>query len=436
MNKKEKTKLIPKLRFPGFLDEWKSIPFGKAFDFQQTNTFSRNLMNTQKGKVRNIHYGDVLIKYGYVLRDVSSVPFVNEDVALKKYSKNSYLQSGDVVIADTAEDLSAGKAVEVQNINCDILSGLHTMLCRPIDQAAPGFWGYYINSPAYHNTIIPLITGVKVSSISKSNIIKTFVASTNTTEQQKIADCLSSLDDLIAAEEKKLETLRLHKKGLMQKLFPAEGKAVPQVRFGGFTDPWKVRSLGDIGVATSGTSIESEFVSHGKYKVISIGSYSENSIYNDQNIRANMTSKTQSRILNKGDLTMVLNDKTSSGNIIGRVLLIGENDAYIYNQRTQRIEPYHDEYDSNFLYQLLNAHSVRAKIIKQAQGNTQIYVNWSVIRELTYRIPCKPEQVLIGDFLSNFDDQITAQAVKIRNLKLHKKGLMQGLFPSIEEVRK
>lgn len=170
---------------------------------------------------------------------------------------------------------------------------------------------------------------------------------------------------------------------------------------------WEQRKLGDFGIATGGTSIESEFSEDGKYKVISIGSYSENSIYNDQGIRAVESEKTLKRILNKGDLTMILNDKTASGNIIGRVLLIEESGVYIYNQRTERIEINNEEYDSLFIYEMLNAPNIREKIIKHAQGNTQIYVNWSAIALNEYLIPKKEEQIRIGQYFSTLDRLIT-----------------------------
>lgn len=104
---------------------------------------------------------------------------------------------------------------------------------------------------------------------------------------------------------------------------------------------------------------------------------------------------------------MILNDKTTSGNIIGRVLLIEESGIYVYNQRTERIEINLDEYDSVFLYEMLNAPNIREKIIKQAQGNTQIYVNWTAISLLKYMIPSKEEQVKIGEYLHSISNLIT-----------------------------
>ena len=213
----------------------------------------------------------------------------------------------------------------------------------------------------------------------------------------------------------------------------------PKIRFKGYQEDWEQRKLRDFGKATGGTSIESEFSEDGIYKVISIGSYSENSVYNDQGIRAIKSDKTSNRVLNRNDLTMILNDKTTSGNIIGRVLLIEESGIYVYNQRTERIEINLDEYDPVFLYEMLNAPNIREKIIKQAQGNTQIYVNWTAISLLEYMIPSKEEQVKIGEYLHSISNLITLHQRKCEETKILKKYMLQKMFPqnghSVPEIR-
>ncbi|CUR41508.1 Type I restriction-modification system, specificity subunit S [Limosilactobacillus reuteri] len=207
-----------------------------------------------------------------------------------------------------------------------------------------------------------------------------------------------------------------------------QNKKVPTVRFKGFTNDWEQRKLGDIGKSTGGTSIESEFSPYGPYKVINIGSYSEDHSYNDQGIRAVNSDKTQKRILNKYDLTMILNDKTSTGKIIGSVLIIPCDNEYVYNQRTERIEPNANRFSSLFLYHYLNAPIIRKKIISNAQGNTQLYVNWSSISKLNYYIPNLSEQNKIGDFLDKVSKAITLQQRKLELLKEIKKGLLQKMF--------
>ena len=202
----------------------------------------------------------------------------------------------------------------------------------------------------------------------------------------------------------------------------------PAIRFKGFTDPWEQRKLGDFGYSEGGTSIESEFDKDGKYKVISIGSYSEDSKYTDQGIRAVESPKTLRRVLQKNDLAMILNDKTSSGNIIGRALFVEKSHVYVYNQRIEMIRPDTTEYFPRFLYHLLNAPVQREKIIKQSQGNTQIYVNWSKTEETTYMIPLLDEQIVISDFCDNLDSLITLHQRKLEKLKQLKQSMLEKMF--------
>lgn len=216
-------------------------------------------------------------------------------------------------------------------------------------------------------------------------------------------------------------------------------KQIPSIRFKGFNDAWEQRKLLEFGQATGGTSIESEFSEDGIFKVISIGSYSEDSIYRDQGIRAVRSDKTVNRILNKGDITMILNDKTASGNIIGRVLLIEESGVYVYNQRTERIEVDSSKYDSQFIYIMLNAPEIRDKIIKQSQGNTQIYVNWTTVSQTDYLVPQISEQRRIGEYFSNLDNLITLHQRKYDKLVNIKKSMIEKMFPkngsNVPEIR-
>ena len=198
---------------------------------------------------------------------------------------------------------------------------------------------------------------------------------------------------------------------------------------------WEQRKLLEFGLATGGTSIESEFSEDGVYKVISIGSYSEDNVYRDQGIRAVRSDKTVNRILNKGDITMILNDKTASGNIIGRVLLIEESGVYVYNQRTERIEVDNSNYDSQFIYTMLNAPAIRDRIIKQSQGNTQIYVNWTTISQTDYLVPQFSEQRKIGEYFANLDHLITLHQRELEKLQNIKKSMLEKMFVS-EEKRK
>ena len=214
----------------------------------------------------------------------------------------------------------------------------------------------------------------------------------------------------------------------------------PRIRFQEFDSWWEKKKLTDLGISVGGTAIESEFDPDGKYKVISIGSYSEESKYKDQGIRAIYSKKTEKRILEKDDLTMILNDKTSTGKIIGRVLLIDEDNSYVYNQRTQRICLNKNKYVPDFIFQLLNADTNRNKIVRSAQGNTQIYVNWSDISNLDYLIPASfEEQFAIGSLFRNIDDLLASYKDNLINYQSLKATMLSKMFPkagqTVPEIR-
>lgn len=201
--------------------EWEEKSFDEIFYIVQNNTFSRDYLNYENGTVLNIHYGDVLIKYGAFI-DVGKeqIPFINGNIQLDKFDMESYLCDGDIVIADTAEDVTVGKATEVCGaIGKKILSGLHTIPCRPKVTFVSKYLGYFINSEKYHNLLMPLIQGIKVSSISKGNIAKTMIIYPCRKEQQKIVDCLSAYDEAILIKKEKLEVWKEIKKGLLQQMF-------------------------------------------------------------------------------------------------------------------------------------------------------------------------------------------------------------------------
>lgn len=210
----------PEWRFSQFNDSWEQRKFGEVFDCTvPNNTLSRAELSYDEGTVLNVHYGDVLIKYGSVL-DVQKDDIPRIPHRCREDFNGALLQDGDVIIADTAEDETTGKACEIGNLQGSaIVSGLHTMVCRPRNRMALGYLGYYLNSNAYHHQLLPLMQGIKVLSLSRSNIQKTSVSYPSAMkEQQLIASYFSQLDHLITLHQRKLEETKKYKKALMQLL--------------------------------------------------------------------------------------------------------------------------------------------------------------------------------------------------------------------------
>ena len=227
---------------------WEQRKFAAVFDGLQNNTFSRAELNYESGTVKNVHYGDVLIKFGdYIDASETELPYISDDAKADKF-KNSFLQDGDIIIADTAEDEAVGKCIEIQGSEgLKLLSGLHTIACRPKGKYGPMFLGYYINSPAYHNQLKPLMQGIKVTSISKSALQDTdMIMPQDIEEQEKIGEYFSNLDHLITLHQRKCDDTKELKKYMLQKMFPKNGEKFPEIRFKGFTEAWEQRKLGEI----------------------------------------------------------------------------------------------------------------------------------------------------------------------------------------------
>ena len=212
---------IPEVRFAGFTDDWEQRKLSEVLISLQNNTLSRVNLMSETGVAKNVHYGDVLIKFGDIL-DVSKekLPMISDESILKKY-KASFLQNGDVIVADTAEDSSVGKCSEIIGLNDEIvLSGLHTIPYRPVEKFASGYLGYYLNSSAYHNQLIPLMQGIKVMSISKSAMQNTYIIYPKLEEEQaKIGQYFSQLDNLITLHQRELEILKNLKKTCLKRMF-------------------------------------------------------------------------------------------------------------------------------------------------------------------------------------------------------------------------
>lgn len=373
----------PKIRFKGYNEDWEQRKLGEVCQV----TMGQSPNGSTYSEVPSDY---ILVQGNADLKDGWVEP------RIWTTQKTKTAQAGDLIMSVRAPAGAMGKTAYDVVLGRGVagIKGNEFVYQSLVKMDSDGYWKKMaagstfesINSDVVKNAEMPVPQDIE--------------------EQEKIGSYFIRLDHLITLHQHKCDEMKKLKKCMLQKMFPQNGKKVPEIRFEGFTNDWEQRKLEDFGKATGGTSIESEFSEDGVYKVISIGSYSENSVYNDQGIRAIKSDKTSNRVLNRNDLTMILNDKTTSGNIIGRVLLIEESGIYVYNQRTERIEINLDEYDPVFLYEMLNAPNIREKIIKQAQGNTQIYVNWTTISLLEYMIPSKEEQVKIGEHLHGISNLI------------------------------
>lgn len=227
-------------------DEWKTYSFKKFFKLIPNNTLSREKLNSS-GSVGNIHYGDVLIKYGDTITDQDIIPRIREDIG---FVANNILQKNDVIIADTAEDETVGKVTQVGDVSIPLVGGLHTVVCRPNVETADGYLGCYMNSRYYHDQLLPFITGIKVSSVSKKSLNETEITIPDDVQEQKaIVSIFNSLDRHISNLTALMEKKRGIRDGALDDLIV--GKTIIE----GFSGERKEYTIDDITrtVITGGT---------------------------------------------------------------------------------------------------------------------------------------------------------------------------------------
>lgn len=206
--------LTPPLRFKSFEGKWIRKSFLKIFIFLKNNSLSRAELDVT-GNVMNLHYGDILIKYGDLIdMKKETLPFIKNTALATELAESSQLQNGDVIFADAAEDKTVGKCAEIISMGKNVVvSGLHTIPCRQLIVFSEGFLGYCLNSPSFHDQLLPLIQGSKISSISKKALASTYITYPKSLEEQRrIASFFRNLDKRISLRTKQLEKLKQTKK--------------------------------------------------------------------------------------------------------------------------------------------------------------------------------------------------------------------------------
>lgn len=401
------------------------------FTFLQNNTLSRADLYP-KGIAYNVHYGDVLIKYGEVIDlDVDQAEMIADDVIVKKYLK-SKLQNGDLIFADTAEDETVGKTSEIQNIgNRTVISGLHTIPLRPKTEFAFGFLGFLFSSVNFRNELKPLIQGIKVSSISK-NALKTLTVkiSADVKEQAEISNLLLHLSHAITLHQRKEEELQKLKKGLLQKMFPKDGESVPEIRFPNFTDSWEQRKLASLATMNARIGWQnlrtSEFLDSGDYLLItgvdfkSGGVDLEHCKFVDER-RYEQDKKIQ---LSEGSILLTKDGTLGKVAFIKSLPKPATLNAGVFNIRV--INP--EKLSPKFLYIYLSGPFLMDYVAKTSTGGTIQHLNQSVLRDFLVPYPKFEEQEKISSILDGVNQIITLHHRKTEELKKLKKALLQQMF--------
>jgi len=416
MNKVLTETITPSLRFPEFINSasWEETTLEHKADYEN-------------GKA---HENDISESGKYV---VVNSKFISTDGTVMKRSNKGYCIAEKDDILMVLSDIPNGKAIaKCFYVLLDETYTVNQRICKlkPKNNTIGLYLYYYLNRNPY---FLAFDDGVKQTNLKNEDVLKCPVLiPIDKIEQQKIASCLSSLDELISAENQKLEIYKGHKKGLMQQLFPGDGEKVPKVRFKEFENSgdWEEKQLNEIS-----TSIFDGTHQTPKYTEVGIPFFSvENIISKNKNKFISSedyliaTSKNKPE---KGDILL-----TRIGNIGFSTIVDWDYEFSIYVtlavvKKSEQFEPYylHSFFQSDF-YQK----EIKSKSLLNA---VPCKINMDELRKTKVLLPPdkqKKEQQKIASCLSYLDKLIVGQTEKIGLLKEHKKGLMQGMFPSVNEI--
>ena len=373
------------------------------------NTLSRAELS-DVGEIKNIHYGDVLIKFGDVIdANNTYIPYVGSKVVLKK--NPDYLQTGDVVIADTAEDDTVGKATEILNTNnIPVISGLHTIPCRPNYPFAPSYLGYYLNSKSFHEQLYPFMQGIKVTSISKTNIGKTQISYPNSIEQSKIAKLLNLISERVEKQRRLVEALKSYKRGVLSLIF--SNKMTNCI----LSDIFKKGKAGGTPQSSNSTYY------NGDIPFLSIADMTEQGKY---------IQKTEKHISVEGlhnstawlvpcD-SLILSMYASYG-------LVAINKVPITTSQAMFAMTFQENISVEYVYYYLSYLATTDYYTRMVSTGTQPNLNAEKVKVIPLFVPLLSEQGIIVRLLQTYDNKIAKEEQLLAQLQTQKIALLQNLF--------
>ena len=392
---------VPKLRFPGFTEDWEQRKLGDFYTF-------KNGLNKEKVY---FGYGDSIVNFTDVFhnRQIYSSTLKGKVFVNKKELENFKVKEGDLFFTRTSETID-----EI---------GFPAVVMEPMERVV--FSGFVLRGRAEKND--PLVNIFKSyifftdnfrSEMKKKSSMTTRALTSGTAlkemyfsypkdleEQTKIGEILLRLDNVITLHQRKLEHLNLKKKALLQKLFPKNGERYPELRFPGFTDAWEQRKLGSIGSTYTGLSGKTkEDFGHGEAQYITYLNVFQNTI-SDITMTDKVEIDTTQNEVKYGDVLFTTSSETPEEVGMSSVWLGDTPNIYLNSfcfgfRPNQKINPY-------FLGYSLRAPYMRDKIKILAQGISRYNISKNKVMELEISLPNYEEQKLLGTFLQRIDLIIT-----------------------------
>lgn len=411
--------LLPKLRFPGFDKPWSYDPLSKTLkEHKIKNTAGRDVFS-------------VSMEYGIV----NQIELLGRSFAAADTSHYTIGRQFDVVYTKSPLKAFPYGIVKQCKFNGEVaLSPLYGVFTPANPHLGLMIEAYFESPNRSKDFLSPLCQKGAKNTLQITNT--TFLSGrlplpTQPTEQQRIAECLSSVDNLIAAQARKVDALKLHKNGLMQQLFPREGETQPRLRFPEFKNAgeWEEDTLENLCTAKISYGIvqAGPHIPNGMPYIKSSDLNSELCLASLARTSDVIAKKYRRSEVMPGDIVFSLRGNIGVAQIVPKDIPVAN-----LTQGTARIRT---QGPSEFFFQALRSQSVHGRILAVRKGSTFQEISLEALRNIRLLHPAIAEQKRVADCLSTLDTLITAQTQKFEALKTHKKGLIQQLFPSMEVVK-
>lgn len=387
--------VIPDIRFPGFLEKWEIKTLGELAT--KVNRKNRQL---QVSRVLTNSATEGIIDQN---------DYFDRDIAVKENTENYHIvEAGDFVYNPRISVSAPVGPISVNKVGTGIMSPLYTVF-RIQDGYIP-FYEQYFQTKIWHSYLKSIANfGARFDrmNITTEGFFNMPIFVPSFAEQKKIAECLEVEDKMIAAQKQKVESLKAHKKGLMQQLFPQPGTTTPSLRFPGFTGEWQEKPFDSLcHTITPPLKLQSsQYLSSGKYPVID----------QSQSLICGWTNDVNGLVNNIPSI--IFGDHTCVLKFIDFPFVQGADGVKILSPIVGN--------DPRFVYQLLLSSPVKQDGYKR---------HFSDLKEKTFCLPpTHDEQNKLAECLFSLDQVISAEEKELEALKVHKKGLMQQLFPQFEK---
>lgn len=416
MSTEEKTKLVPKLRFPEFrvMDEWALNVIG---DYLDESRVPSSLNDPSKRITVRLHL------LGVERRE-------HRGTESTESTNNFSRKSGQFIYGKQNIHKGAFGLVPTHLDGFETSQDLPCFDFKP--RCHPLWFCYHLSRENVYCALEPKMTGTGSKRLNEKTFLTLSIATPKYPEQEKIAHCLSSLDELIAAQVRKVEVLKTYKQGLMQQIFPREGETQPRLRFPEFETAvdWVSKKLEDLAKRGSGhtpSKSKPEYY-EGKIKWVSLADSKRldaGLIYETATSISAQGIKNSSAVLHPAGTVLISRDAGVGKSAVMATPMAVSQHFIVWTCYDQLLSNW-------FLYYVLQV--MKPIFERNATGSTIKTIGLPFFKELQIAVPLLPEQKRIADCLSSLDALITASAQELDTFRLHKKALSQQLFPSVEMI--